>query len=103
MSIAHHIYKAWGDVLTENDSVVNLSRLSQLIGTRVATVWAYHHGKAKWPADIWLLSLILTGAAKVEGDTVTIKIGSPVLDPEHPIGFAPEVLKSNRKAKKKAE
>lgn len=85
-------------VVEENNRSINLSGISRLLGTRVATMWSYHHGKAKWPADLWLLSLILTGGCKVDGKTLTITIPLDILDPAHPIGFSDQALrhKSNK-------
>lgn len=100
MSISHHIYQQWTNVISESDATVNLSQLAKLIDTRVATVWSYHHGKAKWPADVWLLTMILTGCAKIEGGTLTLSIPVDILDPNYPIGFSSNVLRPKKKTAK---
>lgn len=53
---------------------VNLSAIAKACKLRVATIWTYHHAKARWTADIWLQALFLLGAAEFIGDNIVIKI-----------------------------
>lgn len=59
---------------------VNLSRVSEANGTRVATLWTYHHGKARWTADLWVRTLLLLGHARIENDALIIPV-PPGYDP----------------------
>lgn len=101
MSLSQRVYKSWIKVHEDNGQLINLSKLAGLLGTRVATLWSYHHGKAKWPADLWILTMILTGGARVEGNSITIEVPDEILDPAHPIGFTDVVLRSKPAEKEK--
>ena len=72
MSLTHRIYEAAAKALVGH--TVNLSGLSELTGVRVATLWTYHHGKARWTADLWLASLFYIGAAKIVDGQLVIDL-----------------------------
>jgi len=72
MSLTHAIWRHSVDLL--GGKTVNLSGISSLTTTRIATLWTYHHGRARWTAEIWLKSLLLLGAAKIEGGKLVIDI-----------------------------
>lgn len=72
MSITHAIWR--NAVESLSGKAVNLSGISQLTGTRIATLWTYHHGRARWTAELWLKSLLILGAARLEGDKLVIDV-----------------------------
>ena len=53
---------------------INLSRVSKETNVRVATLWTYHHGKARWQADLWIRGLLLLGHARVENGSLVIPL-----------------------------
>jgi hypothetical protein len=69
------------------DRTINLSAIAKAAKLRVATIWTYHHGKARWTADVWIKALLLLGAAEVIGDNIVIKIPEG-LDLDKAIGNA---------------
>lgn len=72
MSITHAIWRHAVESL--EGKTVNLSGISQLTGTRIATLWTYHHGRARWTAELWLKSLVIMGAARIENGVLMIPV-----------------------------
>lgn len=77
-SITHRLWSKAVSKL-ENKSV-NLSKISKLTQVRVATLWTYHHGKARWTADLWLKVMLLTGIAQISENQLIIPLGDLVED-----------------------
>lgn len=76
MSITH---KVWSFATARIEGkTINLSAAAKVLNVRVATLWAYHHGVARWTADLWLRGLFLMGAAKIENDAIVIPINDEI-------------------------
>jgi hypothetical protein len=90
MSLSQKIWRAASQGHASADACVNLSAIARRVGVRVATVWAYHHGKVRWPADLWLSALLLTGVAEISGRTLTITLPE---DDTEALGFDAETLR----------
>lgn len=91
MSLSQKIWRAAAQGHASADACVNLSAIARRVGVRVATVWAYHHGKVRWPADLWLSAMLLTGAAQVSGRTLMITL--PDDDNAEALGFDADTLR----------
>lgn len=76
VQLAHRIWRH--AVRSLGDSTVKLSGLSEAIDVRIATLWTYHHGKARWPADTLIDALISIGGASIVDGKLIIPI--PELD-----------------------
>lgn len=69
---------------------VNLSKLCNELGVRIATIWTYHHRKARWTAEHWLQSCLAVGAAHVEDGRIVIDLTPDELEllkPKNPPSF----------------
>lgn len=74
VQLAHRIWRH--AVRSLGDSTVKLSGLSEAIDVRIATLWTYHHGKARWPADTFIEALISIGGATIVDGNIIIPIPS---------------------------
>lgn len=92
MSITHDLWRSAASRIPQKS--VNLSKVSKILGVRVATLWTYHHGRARWTADLWLKSLILIGAAKLENDKLVIDLTEETLKALSPIEPTPEAYRN---------
>lgn len=72
MSFAHKIW-LFNSKAPEGHSL-NLSAIAAAAKLRIATIWTYHHAKARWTADTWIRALLITGGAEIMGDHIVIKI-----------------------------
>lgn len=78
MSITSQIWRFASGKLAGKS--VNLSKVSKILNVRVATLWTYHHGRARWTADLWLKALILIGGAKIQDESLIIPITNDLRD-----------------------
>lgn len=92
MSITHDLWRSAASRIPQKS--VNLSKVSKILGVRVATLWTYHHGRARWTADLWLKSLILIGAAKLDNDKLVIDLTDDALKELSPIHPTPDAYRN---------
>jgi len=74
-------HEVWLQAVEGQD--INLSKLARELGMRIATLWGYHTGRSRWPAETWIKAMKAVGY-----DLAVSKAEVPVaLAPEH---VAPE-------------
>lgn len=92
-------HEVWLQAVEGRD--INLSKLARELGMRIATLWGYHTGRSRWPAETWVKAMkavgydIAVSAAPVPGvsesESVEPESAEPGrISPEH-VAPEPEV------------
>jgi hypothetical protein len=94
VSIAHAIWQH--NAKSPDGRSLNLSAIASAAKLRIATIWTYHHAKARWTADTWIRAMLITGGAELMGDHLVVKLPEGLNLP----AAIPNAYKNRRKSDK---